>query len=1203
MQNTINIDDSGNHHYSFFDEQPEDTIPNSSLIDSILSLMTPEQREDFIESVSSIDVIYANRTPSCNNQLSLQLTNKAYNQLIEILQTTGARGKTQSDDFLDLLSSLKTDLEAGICLSFKIDHSPKEKYKKMLLKVQSRLFDITCKFTPSRNTNQWILLAIDLKPGKALKNRTNVLPKQYAEKTEEPEFKEYEDVNDLYEEPQSNPPKETYAKRTKPDRFVPDVQTSWEIRAPNQGEAPHIDADAIERLVSEISNNREISEILRHADWHLRDLEKIVRTVQVAFRYRYTLHDCIKSSDVDYYRLKVEGPKEVIDKMQQVYVYPVVEFEDEITHALNQTSDDTESTNRHRKKPLVLKGVGSEGNFHRFTIEKGDSIPPRGLLADIGLESQIEKELDAMQVVATPKNMLHLMKLASLLGRIDTSKLESYSWSEDNIAFIDKQLTEQQQEAVKKALSTPDICLIQGPPGTGKTLVISEIVQQAAKRGWKTLLAAPTHVAVDNVLENIGLKDDVSPIRCVREEKLSDLSDYIRQFTYKERVELLPNHAMNLVRQDIEQLNKEKLKIKLASKILRELSSAEADLRKLQNSEQSLKDSMLQLPQVVRQEFNNKIKDTNATKDQADKLYSETENRFKTVQKSLKNIRTRAKQVKSESYSSKDVKRFKEAEANVDKIHGKALRKIKTFRDAAARKVASTEQAIKLTQVEHNEAQQIVSEIDAGRIPLKVQTAIQQKVEQVGAEHDRYVAAKDGAVEQAKNQLCSHIHQIETLKVLFASTKDTHNKLQKLKDNSWWKRPWHFVWWESFFIDYEKRELKYSGDLQTFLRLLPTLQDDVPEAELAAAEARCAKQSAVDFAKSSELEHQHKFYKSRCRFLASELDRIGQQLTDEKSQLETLNQNEYSAHEAFKSAMQKATETVKSEIRNETTLDVKNVRREVRLCKVDLGTVGEVVEQAQKAILQLEELIEQTTEQRRNQFEIQIKQIQADITTKKSQIKSLEKEIEDLLNQPTPRKPAEIEKAINNLDSKLSEQEDLKAFLASWLGYLERESEVLGNRLATYINLVCATTVGIASDEYFGNGRPLEQKQFDLLIIDEAGKVTEPEFLVAATRAKRWILFGDHKQLPPYYDQRLDPAFEVFNKACKKKGTRILDSTPLRISFFENLWNQLNAIKPEKPNSSESRCITLNIQWRMHPDLATFISDVFYDKTYLSPSK
>ena len=44
-------------------------------------------------------------------------------------------------------------------------------------------------------------------------------------------------------------------------------------------------------------------------------------------------------------------------------------------------------------------------------------------------------------------------------------------------------------------MSAEDLYVIQGPPGTGKTTVISEICQQNAKAGLRTLVASQCNLA------------------------------------------------------------------------------------------------------------------------------------------------------------------------------------------------------------------------------------------------------------------------------------------------------------------------------------------------------------------------------------------------------------------------------------------------------------------------------------------------------------------------------------------------------------------------------------------------------------------------------------------------------------------------------------------------------------------------------------
>eukprot|EP00400_MALV-I_sp_L67-5_P000339 gene339-716_t len=66
-----------------------------------------------------------------------------------------------------------------------------------------------------------------------------------------------------------------------------------------------------------------------------------------------------------------------------------------------------------------------------------------------------------------------------------------------------------QQRAVKQALSALDLGLIHGPPGTGKTTTIVQLIAEFVSRGLRCIIAAPSNIAVDNMLERcaaIGVK-------------------------------------------------------------------------------------------------------------------------------------------------------------------------------------------------------------------------------------------------------------------------------------------------------------------------------------------------------------------------------------------------------------------------------------------------------------------------------------------------------------------------------------------------------------------------------------------------------------------------------------------------------------------------------------------------------------------------
>jgi len=105
--------------------------------------------------------------------------------------------------------------------------------------------------------------------------------------------------------------------------------------------------------------------------------------------------------------------------------------------------------------------------------------------------------------------------------------------------------TARQHEARALAVNTPDIAIIHGPPGTGKTTVICAIVEELVKRGQRVLLVAPTHVAVDNVLERVGDRPGVTAIRLGSQDNVEEQA---QRFLLQNRSKDLTRHLAKELR-------------------------------------------------------------------------------------------------------------------------------------------------------------------------------------------------------------------------------------------------------------------------------------------------------------------------------------------------------------------------------------------------------------------------------------------------------------------------------------------------------------------------------------------------------------------------------------------------------------------------------------------------------------------------------
>jgi DNA polymerase III delta prime subunit len=118
-------------------------------------------------------------------------------------------------------------------------------------------------------------------------------------------------------------------------------------------------------------------------------------------------------------------------------------------------------------------------------------------------------------------------------------------------------------------------------------------------------------------------------------------------------------------------------------------------------------------------------------------------------------------------------------------------------------------------------------------------------------------------------------------------------------------------------------------------------------------------------------------------------------------------------------------------------------------------------------------------------------------------------------------------------------------------------------------NLVAGTCNRLAIDSR------LRFKVFDWLILDEANKVRANEALALMPLAKRWVMIGDLKQLPPVMEEA----------ASTFKIEQPLDEVVRDDSFYGWMWDKV-------PTTSR---IMLPRQYRMREPIGRVVSDLFYD--------
>lgn len=81
-----------------------------------------------------------------------------------------------------------------------------------------------------------------------------------------------------------------------------------------------------------------------------------------------------------------------------------------------------------------------------------------------------------------------------------------------DLAFHDPTLNASQRDAIRFALSSPEIALIHGPPGTGKTYTLIELILQFLQQNLRVLVCGPSNISVDNIVERLAAASPSTPI-------------------------------------------------------------------------------------------------------------------------------------------------------------------------------------------------------------------------------------------------------------------------------------------------------------------------------------------------------------------------------------------------------------------------------------------------------------------------------------------------------------------------------------------------------------------------------------------------------------------------------------------------------------------------------------------------------------------
>lgn len=114
-----------------------------------------------------------------------------------------------------------------------------------------------------------------------------------------------------------------------------------------------------------------------------------------------------------------------------------------------------------------------------------------------------------------------------------------------------------------------------------------------------------------------------------------------------------------------------------------------------------------------------------------------------------------------------------------------------------------------------------------------------------------------------------------------------------------------------------------------------------------------------------------------------------------------------------------------------------------------------------------------------------------------------------------------------------------------------------------------------------------ESLEYEYVIIDEAARVSPRDLMIPMARGKKVILVGDHRQLPHIIDEEVASRME--------EGKDDADESDwLKKSMFQYLFSE--RLKALEEKDGIQRRVTLDKQFRMHPQLGDFVSRNFYER-------
>ena len=259
-----------------------------------------------------------------------------------------------------------------------------------------------------------------------------------------------------------------------------------------------------------------------------------------------------------------------------------------------------------------------------------------------------------------------------------------------------------------------------------------------------------------------------------------------------------------------------------------------------------------------------------------------------------------------------------------------------------------------------------------------------------------------------------------------------------------------------------------------------------------------------------------------------------------------------------------------------------------------------VLEIADKLINSILEA-ETTFAEREGAYEAETKKFKSTLNDLQDQLKEANRSIQIILDKYGADRDVFEERIAEKKESvsddtgiDRDEWEDIFSQFKDWVADIPDYAQEKDLFLKTFIN--GCNVVGVSCTE---NARTLNEAgfdDFDLVIIDEVSKATPPELLIPMLRGRKIVLVGDHRQLPPLFNEHEKTYQEVAEQQELLKEDRLENVAQLTMDDFNKYKDMVTASLFQRyfEHASEDIKETLTYQYRMHKDIMEIVNQ-FYD--------